>query len=393
MSVDNSAVVIENVELIRQPEYQELSAIVDGDKIWYRFPLDIDLEVRVEAFIAPAMFEGMVSGNPVVVKDNIPVSPMLLDELGKIQSIFKCWNPDLNIIKLVANRKEANNQLKGSVCCFSGGVDSMYSYASHADKITHLLLVQGFDNWKSESDWKESVKARSEFAESCGKKLIAIDTNVRDFVEKRKIYWGLEIGSILAGIGVTIAPEKFFIPSSWTYQDLHAYGSHPLVDPLWSTELTHVIHDGADTTRSEKIEFISNSQYFLDQLQVCWKSTARNCGDCPKCVRTSLVLNLIGKTSKSLPSVSLPNQLKQLRIDGESSLPYVNDLIAYSQKQGDADIYKRLTRMRKNFIMRNALDEFLKAMLGSWGRELDKRLHPHEWRQYRGGLRSTKKYY
>ena len=227
MPVDNNAVVIEDVDLVRHPDYQELSALVDGDRIWYRFPLDIDLEPRAEAFIAPAMFEGMVSGNPVVVKDNTPVSPVLLNQLEKIQSIFKCWNPDLNIIKLVADRKEANSQLKGSVCCFSSGVDSMYSYASHADEITHLLLVQGFDNWKSESDWKESVKARSKFSESCGKKLIAIDTNVRDFVEKRKTYWGLEIGSILAGIGVAIAPEKFFIhPVGLTRTSMHMVHIH-----------------------------------------------------------------------------------------------------------------------------------------------------------------------
>ena len=154
MSGDDNAVVIEDVELVRHPKYQELSATVQGDRIWYRFPLDINLELRAEAFIAPAMFEGMVSGNPVVVNDNIPVSPVLIKQLEQIQSIFKCWNPDLNIIKLVAERKEANNQLKGAVCCFSGGVDSIYSYASHTDEITHLLLVQGFDNWKSEIDWK-----------------------------------------------------------------------------------------------------------------------------------------------------------------------------------------------------------------------------------------------
>ena len=111
---------------------------------------------------------------------------------------------------------------------------------------------------------------------------------------------------------------------------------------------------------------------------MCWKSTARNCGDCPKCVRTSLVLNIIGKTSNYLPSVILPQQLKLLRIDGESSLPYVNDLIAYSDKKGAVDIYNRLIRMRNNFIIRNALDEFLKVLTGSWGRKLNKRLRPQE---------------
>ena len=74
-------------------------------------------------------------------------------------------------------------------------------------------------------------------------------------------------------------------------------------------------------------------------------------------------------------------------------MPYVNDLIAYSDKKGAIDIYKRLTRMRNNFIMRNALDEFLKAMLGNWVRKLDRRLRRQEWRQYRGGLRSTNNKY
>lgn len=390
MSDKTDSIFVTDVKLTSLGDYQELSAIVDGEKLWFRFPVELDLEPRAEAFLSPALFEAMTRGAPLIIERDTPISSKIEAALPTIQSIFHCWNRDLQVIHVDAERRSAQTRIDGAICCFSGGVDSTYSFAQHREEISHLLLVQGFDNWKSKDDWRENVSARLALADAIGVKLIVVESNVRDFVEKRKIYWGLVLGGVLGGLGATIAPKRCFIPSSWTYQDLHAYGSHPLVDPLWSTEATEVTHDGADTTRSHKIESIACSQLLLDQLQVCWNSSSRNCGDCPKCVRTAIVLHLIGKRSQNLPSISIPQQLKLLRIDGEASLPYIIDLIDYSKEKGALDLHHRFIRMRNRYIMKNALDQFLKALLGDWVRKIDRRLSPKEWYTYRGGLRSSK---
>jgi hypothetical protein len=248
--------------------------------------------------------------------------------------------------------------------------------------------VKGFDNWSREESWPVNVSARKRFAELENKKLIAVESNVREFVERRNIYWGMLIGGVLAGLGVAMAPETLLIPSSWTYQDLHPYGTHPLVDPLWSTEATEVIHHGAGTTRSGKIEYIAERQSLLDQLQVCWKSCASNCGNCPKCIRTSLVLHLLGREAENLPAFRSLEQLKMLKPDGEGSLPFVDDLILCCERHAEHDIRKILARMRRRFIMKSSAETFLKALTGSWGRRLDRKLRPREWHSVRATLRS-----
>ncbi len=390
MSSDATAVEIHTLRLEKHGENQRLSASVDGTDVWFQMSSKVPLPPRVEAFLVPAMFEAMVRGAPVTISDELPVSPRLLQALPTIQSIFRCWNPDLHLVDIEARAAAPETQLESAICCFSGGVDSSYTLACHDDEISHLLVVQGFDTWRSATDWEENVRARSIFAKAAGKKLIAVDSNVREFIEARDIYWGLVIGSVLGGLGATLAPRQFLVPSSWTYQDLHAYGSHPLVDPLWSTEATEVIHHGADKWRTQKIERIAASQLLLDQLQVCWKSCSHNCGGCPKCVRTSLVLYLMGKSAKSLPPYTSDKQLKVLKPYGEGSLPFVEDLILACGRYGEKDIEQKLLRMRKSYLLKDTAMEFAKLLSGRWGQTLYRKLFPKEWHQKRATLRPHK---
>ena len=384
------AVVVRDLRLERAGDIQRLSASVDDTVIWYQIPADIPLSARVEAFLAPAMFEAMVRNAPVVVESESPVSPKLLQGLATAQSVFRCWNPDLFAVDIQAQTAAPDMRFDSAICCFSGGVDSSYTLTSLDDQISHLLLVQGFDTWRSADDWLENRKARARFAGVAGKKLIAVDTNVRNFIEDRGIYWGLVLGSILAGVGVTLAPRHFLIPSSWTYQDLHAYGSHPLVDPLWSTEATVVEHHGADKRRSEKIGRIADSQAVLDQLQVCWKSCSQNCGECPKCVRTSLVLYLLGRESRNLPPYTTNRQLGVLKPGGEGTMPFIEDLILACEQHGEQDIGRRLKRMRRRALLGEAAVDFARALTGEWGRRLHRKLSREEWLGYRATLRSKR---
>ena len=390
MSTRAQAVTVKNIQLERHDGKQRLSAIVDDSEIWFQMDSSYPLERRAEAFLAPAMFEAMVRNASVIIEDEVPVSPKLLHALPNLQSIFRCWNPDLHLVEFNANTGESEAAIDSAICCFSGGVDSSYTFSCHEEEVSHLLVVQGFDTWRSDTDWADNARERGKFANSVDKKIIAVDSNVRAFIEKRNIYWGLVIGSVLGSLGAALAPRLFLIPSSWTYQDLHAYGSHPLVDPLWSTEATSVVHHGADANRSEKIERIANTQSILDQLQVCWKSCSTNCGNCPKCVRTSLVLDLIQARSKNLPPYQSLQQLRVLKPDGEGSLPFVDDLIGACERHGARDIRKKLLLMRKSFLIKDALMTLIKEITGHQGQKLRRLLFPKEWHETRATLRSNK---
>ena len=64
--------------------------------------------------------------------------------------------------------------------------------------------------------------------------------------------------------------------------------------PNLSTDNLRFVLVGGETTRQQKVEFISDFEVVKRHLNVCvWK--ANNCGMCIKCMRTILNLYIAGK--------------------------------------------------------------------------------------------------
>ena len=86
------------------------------------------------------------------------------------------------------------------------------------------------------------------------------------------------------------------IPAAQTYADLYPGGTHPLMDPLWSTESVRILNDGAEATRIAKVARIAQSDTALGHLRVCWENRQGryNCGRCEKCIRTMINLKIAG---------------------------------------------------------------------------------------------------
>jgi hypothetical protein len=99
----------------------------------------------------------------------------------------------------------------------------------------------------------------------------------------------------LGAVALLLSPlfSRVYIPSSHDYSQLVPWGTHPLVDPLWSTDDLEVVHDGCEATRLEKTALIASHDVALRHLWVCWGGRF-NCGDCNKCQRTILALQALG---------------------------------------------------------------------------------------------------
>lgn len=389
--MDDKAVWIEKVALEPGSDDQELSATVDGERIWYRLPKDLQLVARPEPFLAPALFEAMVRGVPVRVEDDAPVSRRLLTGLSEIQAVLHCWNRDLHRVPVLAEESDDFPVSPAVACCFSGGIDSSYTYACHRDAVTHLMLVQGLASGRGgPDDWNENIAARRRFAELEGKALIAVQTNVARFLEERALSILLTHGGLLCGLGVGLSFKRFLIPASYTFQDLMPWGSHPMLDPLWATETTEVVHHGIDKTRIEKTAFVAGNQELLDQLQVCWYAGGRNCGACGKCVRTAMALHLLGVESRNLAPYRRLSQTKLLKEVNEGVFPFLSELIALAEKTGEAAIARRLRAYLRRYRFRKAASEMAREMIGASGRKLMRRLRPHPWHHARGTLQSIR---
>ena len=77
-------------------------------------------------------------------------------------------------------------------------------------------------------------------------------TNARELTD-RYVNTSWSSGGFLASVGLCLQKvfREVLIAASDTYGQLVPWGSHPHVDPLWSTESLAFVHDGCEATRLE----------------------------------------------------------------------------------------------------------------------------------------------
>jgi hypothetical protein len=128
--------------------------------------------------------------------------------------------------------------------------------------------------------------------------VIEVETNLRTFLDRYAAWARLAHGSAMASVGLLLLPffRRLYVASTHTYADLFPWGSHPMLDPLWSTEGLEFVHDGCEASRVDKTRLIAQSETALRFLRVCWRNPdgAYNCGQCEKCVRTMVNLHAVG---------------------------------------------------------------------------------------------------
>jgi hypothetical protein len=112
--------------------------------------------------------------------------------------------------------------------------------------------------------------------------------------------------------------SKCFVASTCSYDELHPWGSHPLLDPLWSTATLQFLHDGSEARRLDKLRRIADEKLAMKYLRACDNpSSSGFCGQCEKCLRTMVGLHVIGKLGDfpALPHYIDPGLVRRLRLD------------------------------------------------------------------------------
>lgn len=380
---------IDEVKLVEGPVHKELSALVDGTCVWFRFPKWLPVARRAEVFLPLALAEAMVRAEDVVVDASVAISTKLAGSLPEIVNVFCSWNRDDNRpIQVQAVTDTTPRPSESVICCFSGGIDSSFSFSQHQAAITDLLVVMGFDLTEAGPQWLQLTHRLQRFADQHGKRLIAVETNLRQVIEARKLSWEASHGSILASIGVALQARSIIIPSSYGYSDLFPWGSHPLLDPLWSTECTTVVHDGLGYSRTQKTEQLLRHTALLDDLQVCWNHIDKNCGKCSKCMRTSLALYMLNTTSVSLPPYDGTSSLAILKPSSLAGVPFGDDLIRLAKRTNQPRLASILIRNRDRFLFKYHLIESVRAILGNRGRWLSRLFAKKGWHALRTKIKS-----
>jgi len=216
-------------------------------------------------------------------------------------------------------------------------------------------------------------------------------TNLREVFGKQ-VSWGfLTHGSVLASIGLVLSPviESLRIPSTHLIGTDIAWGSHPSLDPLWSTDRLTVIHDGADASRVEKTRRVADEPLAQEHLRVCFMQFRRlNCSRCVKCMRTMATLTFLNRLD-AFPTFRGPVDLDRLQA---KELRTPNDVIQMK------DVLALGATVAGHDDLKDAIQSMLTAYQDKLTAKQDKRstsvrissVSPLSWREGIGPQRGPK---
>ena len=330
----------------------------DTEAYWFEFPSAYRdaLSTSGNPWLACLAPLALAFNRPL--KIGLPVDALLLRNVEELMAVWRAWYPSLRPIRLLAVPTEAaKHTRRRTALFFSGGVDSLFSlYRNESDApvglaIHDLVAVQGFDMPIDRVDVFERHRERLQrIADATGKTLVPVRSNLRR-TRLREAPWGaLWHGAALASVGLALEGryDRLVVASTNHYAALDEWGSHPLTDPLLSTSATRVLHDGAAFWRWEKLEFLSGIELALSSLHVCYRNADdRNCGQCEKCLRNMIILEVLGRLDGcgAFPFRSIDLRRVSRILLRESWQPdFYSRLRAFAASRGRADVAAAIGR-------------------------------------------------
>jgi len=326
---------IQHWEITDRQDVREVSADIDDFRLWYRLPRSFAVSGSADPFLAAALLPAMAKGERLEVDPSLSVSPRLLKNLALFQDIHHSWNPELKIVPIDAVTEPARALREGAMSFFSGGVDSMFTFLKRREELTHVVYIQGFDFRVDDASFRTALDRNTSFVRNFGKTVIPVGTNANAFGYHHNLSILLTQGSALASIALLIGLPRAYVSSAYSYSQLVPLGSHPLTDPLWSTEGVEIIHEGAEVRRVDKVVQIARTPSALANLLVCAHEVVHNCGRCEKCLRTMVPLRLIGVSTPAFPPLPPLREIKKIRIANEIEMIFFQENYDLALRTGD----------------------------------------------------------
>jgi hypothetical protein len=265
-----------------------------GDRNAWFATDDVPLRQDATPFIPAALLTAMRNRARLVVDGE--VSPRLLANLPGVQRIFCVIRPRWGVVEVRAERAAPATPGTGVASFISMGLDSLSLAIRRREELTHLLMLRGFGSEPPSATARIERGAR-ELAERDGKELILVKCNPRELA-RDVAGWTRFHGAALAGAVHAVSPVMgtAVIAASMWHQEMSTYPSNPVLDPLWSSEETQVVHEGTELTRTEKAISIAGDELAMRYLHPCFVATGDqyNCGKCGKCQRTMACLRAAG---------------------------------------------------------------------------------------------------
>lgn len=310
-----------------------------------------DLNCGTHAFLVGCLIPALHLGEKRIAIDG-EVDPYLREGLETIMGIMALWSDGrmkpLSIECGTLFHSEFEGQDRHAGLFLSGGMDSLAAMrldrlhypATHPGAVKDCFLVHGFDiGGVVERGMKYHVFERAKsamavVAEDAGVGLIPVYTNIRHLCDDRVLWLDKFFGAVLAAVGHAFASRfnSLYIASSFDLPNLVPCGSHPLLDPMFSSYELQFRHRDVELSRLEKIRIVSEWDAAFQNFRVCLANVPDqlNCGKCEKCVRTMLGLEALGvldKTQAFEEDTVTPDMLSPFKINIRHRPPFYEELL------------------------------------------------------------------
>ncbi|NLG60024.1 MAG: hypothetical protein GX538_07665 [Gammaproteobacteria bacterium] len=372
--------VLESHALEQGATGTRLAGSVEGHELYFQTASALGLVPGAEPFLCAMLLPAMEQGRDIVIPGDLGAAARFLANLDMLQDIYAVWYPGFHKIGIHVQTRpdETGISNRGRGLFFSGGLDACHSLQRFGSAIDTLVYVRGIDmQLDDDALYQQCLQANLEIAQAYGKELVALESNVRFFIRRLSrsgLGWGIAqccgLGSLANALGMPVTS----ISSSAAWDDLAPHGSHPLTDPLCSSDRVRIEHIGCGYRRHEKLLEVARDDFLLQRVRVCWQDDGLNCGKCEKCLRFRLALTLAGLRSRNFQPLTDYAELDLAPIENDTHYIDWDDNLRLARAMGNAiaarEVERRLRRYRRKQLLKQADDLWLGGALRSLKRRV-----------------------
>ncbi len=328
-----------------------------------------DLEPSWQAFLVGCLIPALHFQEQRLAVDG-EVCPWLLEGLETVMALVRHWSKGAYFPLRIEPRRilREGAQIKQGPRAgmfYSGGIDSLAALrlnqqrypSSHPGSIKDCFFVHGFDiggvvaRGMKYHVFDRGLAAMEEVMSAAGTTAVPVYTNIRHLCDERDLWLNYFFASVLAAVAHAFAPrlDVFYIASSHDLEHLEPCGSHPLLDPEYSSFELRIRHRDAALSRLEKLKIVADWECGLQNMRVCLANVPErlNCGRCEKCVRTMtglVALNALHTTRAFVEDDVRPEMFESFAINIRHRDHFYSEMLPLLEARGRDDLVRIIRR-------------------------------------------------
>jgi hypothetical protein len=266
-----------------------------------------------EGPLAGLLIPAMAAGEEIRVEGDV-CQKQVYNLQHQLQPLLKAMLPGLSSVQIRPDGvREIHTEARGIISGFSAGVDSFITLQDYYlspeiedhSRLTHLAFFNVGSNGTDaggEQMFHLRVKSLRKITEALQLPLVVVNSNLSEFYAQGlpSFEYNHTLRSASAALLLQRGMKRFLYSAGYGYPEVFIRPKmliahvDPIILPQLSTAAMDLISSGSEYQRVDKVRRITEIPLTYEHLNVCLKSH-ENCSRCRKCIRTQLILDLLGK--------------------------------------------------------------------------------------------------